>query len=79
MAGSSTERSVKSKQSALVVVGSLLEKAANVGGLCRTCEIFGVTKLVWKSMFLRATPGSNTLGAGYREQQRTGEQRSDGA
>eukprot|EP00117_Sycon_ciliatum_P003288 scpid11113/ scgid1471/ Probable methyltransferase TARBP1; TAR RNA-binding protein 1; TAR RNA-binding protein of 185 kDa len=30
----------------LILVTSLLEKVPNVGGLCRTCEIFGVSKLV---------------------------------
>ena len=30
----------------LVVVASLIDKAPNLGGLCRTCEIFGVQTLV---------------------------------
>ncbi|VDD88612.1 unnamed protein product [Enterobius vermicularis] len=30
----------------LVVVASLVSKATNLGGLCRTCEVFGVEKLV---------------------------------
>ena len=30
----------------LVLVASLIEKATNLGGMCRTCEIFGVRELV---------------------------------
>ncbi|EDO45339.1 predicted protein [Nematostella vectensis] len=30
----------------LVVVASLINKAPNLGGLCRTCEIFGAKRLV---------------------------------
>uniref|UniRef100_A0A1I7S3E5 SpoU_methylase domain-containing protein n=1 Tax=Bursaphelenchus xylophilus TaxID=6326 RepID=A0A1I7S3E5_BURXY len=30
----------------LVVVASLINKTANLGGLCRTCEVFGVSALV---------------------------------
>uniref|UniRef100_A0A915DVV5 tRNA/rRNA methyltransferase SpoU type domain-containing protein n=1 Tax=Ditylenchus dipsaci TaxID=166011 RepID=A0A915DVV5_9BILA len=30
----------------LIVVASLITKATNLGGLCRTCEIFGVTSLI---------------------------------
>lgn len=30
----------------LIVVASLIDKAPNLGGLCRTCEIFGVQTLV---------------------------------
>ncbi|CAH1262094.1 TARBP1 [Branchiostoma lanceolatum] len=34
----------------LVVVASLIDKPTNLGGLCRTCEIFGVSTLVLGSM-----------------------------
>ena len=34
----------------LVVVASLIDKAPNLGGLCRTCEILGVGRLVLPSM-----------------------------
>uniref|UniRef100_A0A0R3R4X4 SpoU_methylase domain-containing protein n=1 Tax=Brugia timori TaxID=42155 RepID=A0A0R3R4X4_9BILA len=30
----------------LIVVASLLDKAANLGGICRTCEVLGVEKLI---------------------------------
>lgn len=30
----------------LVLVASLIDKATNLGGMCRTCEIFGVKELV---------------------------------
>ncbi|CAL4098731.1 unnamed protein product [Meganyctiphanes norvegica] len=33
-------------RSGLVVVASLVDKAANLGGLCRTCEIFSVREFV---------------------------------
>ena len=33
----------------MVVVASLIDKAPNLGGLCRTCEILGVGSLVLAS------------------------------
>ncbi|KAK3700694.1 hypothetical protein QZH41_015635 [Actinostola sp. cb2023] len=36
----------KSSGGNLIVVASLIDKAPNLGGLCRTSEIFGVRKLV---------------------------------
>ncbi|EDV19252.1 uncharacterized protein TRIADDRAFT_5097, partial [Trichoplax adhaerens] len=36
----------KSREDGLIVVASLIDKAANLGGLCRTCEILGVSRLV---------------------------------
>lgn len=35
---------------ALVVVASLIDKPTNLGGLCRTCEIFGASALVLDSL-----------------------------
>ncbi|KAI5088024.1 putative methyltransferase TARBP1 isoform X3, partial [Silurus meridionalis] len=35
---------------ALLVVGSLIDKPTNLGGLCRTCEIFGASALVLGSL-----------------------------
>lgn len=34
----------------LVVAASLVEKSANLGGLCRTCEVLGVGGLVLSSL-----------------------------
>ncbi|MPC11257.1 putative methyltransferase TARBP1 [Portunus trituberculatus] len=34
------------RRGGLIVVASLVDKAANLGGLCRTCEAFGVRELV---------------------------------
>lgn len=34
------------REKQLTVVASLIDKTSNLGGLCRTCEIFGVTTLV---------------------------------
>ncbi|KAJ8359784.1 hypothetical protein SKAU_G00163090 [Synaphobranchus kaupii] len=36
--------------SALLVVASLIDKPTNLGGLCRTCEIFGASTLVMDSL-----------------------------
>nr|XP_056709163.1 probable methyltransferase TARBP1 isoform X2 [Euleptes europaea] len=36
--------------SGLVVVASLIDKPTNLGGLCRTCEIFGVSSLIVGSL-----------------------------
>ncbi|XP_068183368.1 probable methyltransferase TARBP1 [Antennarius striatus] len=36
--------------SALLVVASLIDKPTNLGGLCRTCEIFGASALVLESL-----------------------------
>ncbi|KAG5266487.1 hypothetical protein AALO_G00232640 [Alosa alosa] len=36
--------------SALLVVASLIDKPTNLGGLCRTCEIFGASGLVLDSL-----------------------------
>ncbi|KAH0622497.1 hypothetical protein JD844_024859 [Phrynosoma platyrhinos] len=36
--------------SKLIVVASLLDKPTNLGGLCRTCEIFGVSALIVGSL-----------------------------
>ena len=34
----------------LVVIASLIDRLPNLGGLCRTCEIFGVGKLTVPSL-----------------------------
>ncbi|KAM6218336.1 LOW QUALITY PROTEIN: putative methyltransferase TARBP1 [Rhynchocyon petersi] len=46
------DRAVKLGKSTgrLIVVGSLIDKPTNLGGLCRTCEIFGVSALVLGSL-----------------------------
>ncbi|KAL8185878.1 UNVERIFIED_CONTAM: Tar (HIV-1) RNA binding protein 1 [Gekko kuhli] len=36
--------------SRLIVVASLIDKPTNLGGLCRTCEIFGVSALIVSSL-----------------------------
>ncbi|XP_078085623.1 tRNA (guanosine(18)-2'-O)-methyltransferase TARBP1 isoform X2 [Mustelus asterias] len=36
----------KSSNSSLIIVASLIDKPTNLGGLCRTCEIFGASALV---------------------------------
>lgn len=37
-------------KSSLIVVASLIDKAPNLGGLCRTCEIFGAAEYVIGSL-----------------------------
>ena len=44
------KKSGNSSNKELVLVGSLIEKATNLGGICRTCEIFGVKELVLGSL-----------------------------
>ncbi|XP_076339891.1 tRNA (guanosine(18)-2'-O)-methyltransferase TARBP1 isoform X2 [Tachypleus tridentatus] len=45
-------RSLKKRyvQNGLVVCASLIDRLPNLGGLCRTCEIFGVTEYVMGSL-----------------------------
>ena len=40
----------------IIVVASLLEKAPNLAGLCRTCEIFAVSTLVLPSLTMAESP-----------------------
>ncbi|KAI6200333.1 SpoU-methylase domain-containing protein [Aphelenchoides besseyi] len=40
------DRRERSTENQLIVVASLVNKAANLGGLCRTCEVFNTTELV---------------------------------
>ena len=42
----SRQRPIERRVGDLVVVASLIDRAPNLGGLCRTCEIFGASKLV---------------------------------
>ncbi|KAI6236510.1 SpoU-methylase domain-containing protein [Aphelenchoides besseyi] len=40
------DRREQNSENQLIVVASLVNKAANLGGLCRTCEVFNTTELV---------------------------------
>jgi tRNA G18 (ribose-2'-O)-methylase SpoU len=40
------QRPLERRVGDLVVVASLIDRAPNLGGLCRTCEIFGASRLV---------------------------------
>ena len=42
----SNSRTSKGSQNDLIVVASLIDKIPNLGGLCRSCEIFGVGSYV---------------------------------
>ncbi|KAJ3289327.1 Tar (HIV-1) RNA binding protein 1, partial [Borealophlyctis nickersoniae] len=47
------EDQAKKRRHPLVVVASLVSKAPNLGGLCRTCEIFGAELLVVSNLKIR--------------------------
>ena len=40
------QRPIERRVGDLVVIASLIDRAPNLGGLCRTCEIFGASRLV---------------------------------
>ncbi|CAG7833510.1 unnamed protein product [Allacma fusca] len=40
----------KSREDGLVVVASLIDRIPNLGGLCRTCEVFGASKYIISSL-----------------------------
>ncbi|ESN96284.1 hypothetical protein HELRODRAFT_68048 [Helobdella robusta] len=45
----------------LIVVASLVESIPNLGGLCRTCEIFGIKRLVLGSLKVTSDVGFEKL------------------
>ena len=40
------QRPIERRVGELIVVASLIDRAPNLGGLCRTCEVFGASRLV---------------------------------
>ncbi|KAJ3097538.1 Tar (HIV-1) RNA binding protein 1 [Phlyctochytrium planicorne] len=50
------EEHTKKERNTLIVVASLISKAPNLGGLCRTCEIFNAELLVVGNMKLKDDP-----------------------
>jgi len=50
-----------SSSEGLIVVASLIDRIPNLGGLCRSCEIFGVSKYVISSLHLLEDPGFRSL------------------
>ena len=50
------DKKLLSNNKGLILVASLIDKSTNVGGICRTCEIFNVKELVisyfkiWQSL-----------------------------
>ena len=52
LGASDSKGSERAGSSSLIVVASLLDKPANLGGLSRTCEVFGATKLILPSLSL---------------------------
>ncbi|CAG0916967.1 unnamed protein product [Notodromas monacha] len=55
------ERRLSAKQSGLIVVATLIDKAPNLGGLCRTCEILGVDEYVIRSMKMIENPSFKSV------------------
>ncbi|KAJ3041776.1 Tar (HIV-1) RNA binding protein 1 [Rhizophlyctis rosea] len=51
----------KKRRNPLIVVASLISKAPNLGGLCRTCEIFNAELLVLGSLKVTEDPGFTGL------------------
>jgi tRNA guanosine-2'-O-methyltransferase len=49
------------RMSDLVLIASLVDKIPNLGGLCRTCEVFGVRRLVVGSLAWTETPEFRAL------------------
>ncbi|KAL6734281.1 hypothetical protein Aduo_004839 [Ancylostoma duodenale] len=62
----------------LVVVASLVDKPNNLGGLCRTCEIFGVDTLVIADPIYAADPGFKALSMSAEKKQKIEAVRPDG-
>ncbi|CAH1396741.1 unnamed protein product [Nezara viridula] len=47
------EEDINSQKGGLILVASLVDKAANLGGLARTCEVFGAKELVVSNLEVR--------------------------
>ncbi|KAK6732362.1 hypothetical protein RB195_016632 [Necator americanus] len=54
----------------LIVVASLVDKPNNLGGLCRTCEIFGVNTLVIADLVFASDPGFKALSMSAEKKQK---------
>ena len=55
------QRPVQRRVGNLLVVASLIDRAPNLGGLCRTCEIFGASKLVLGSKHVVSETGFQSV------------------
>ncbi|RCN50862.1 RNA methyltransferase, TrmH family [Ancylostoma caninum] len=73
-----TQEKNKREGCSLVVVASLVDKPNNLGGLCRTCEIFGVDTLVIADPIYAADPGFKALSMSAEKKQRIEAVRPDG-
>lgn len=51
----------KPKKNGLIVIASLIDKIPNLGGLCRTCEVFGVSQFVIGSLKYKDDKAFQTL------------------
>lgn len=65
-----TEEKITPKDYGLIVVASLVDKPANLGGLCRTCEIFGVDTLVLADHIFVSDPNFKALSMSSEKKQR---------
>ena len=59
----SSKRNTKTvqKSTKLILIASLVDKATNLGGLCRTCEVFGVDEYVVGSLAVVKDPNFTNL------------------
>ena len=55
------QRPIQRRVGSLVVIASLIDRAPNLGGLCRTCEIFGASKLVLGSKHVVSETGFRSV------------------
>ncbi|GMR50225.1 hypothetical protein PMAYCL1PPCAC_20420, partial [Pristionchus mayeri] len=72
-----TEREEKRTTRSLYVVASFIDKAANLGGLCRTCEIFSVSSLVVSDSSITADSTFKALSMSAESWQKIEEVRPD--
>jgi len=58
---SELEKKRDSKKSELILCAVLIDKIPNIGGLCRTCEVFGANKLLVASNRYLTDPGFKSV------------------
>ncbi|PIO73957.1 RNA methyltransferase, TrmH family [Teladorsagia circumcincta] len=65
-----TKERSKREDCSIVVVASLVDKPNNLGGLCRTCEIFGVDELIIADPIFLADAGFKALSMSSERKQK---------
>ncbi|XP_068205851.1 probable methyltransferase TARBP1 [Palaemon carinicauda] len=59
--GLPNQKSCSQRRGGLIVVASLIDKTPNLGGLCRTCEVFSVKEYVVSSLAIQEDHNFNSL------------------